>query len=155
MRSHATNGPVENLGRSAVVKGARLFGIDNMPLVKEVVVSELKGPFYICSKLYCSQMLTLFRKKLPEILISSHLTTTIFWPERICLDMIEASRPRRCPLPSITMGVEEKVAMLKSKRGTQSLVSSIALRRSVTNLCEKERMEFKTSSRRELMIFLP
>jgi hypothetical protein len=59
---------------------------------------------------------TLFRKKLPEMLISSHLTTVIFWPERICLEIMEASRPRRCPLPSITMGVEEKVAIAKSKQ---------------------------------------
>ena len=56
---------------------------------------------------------TLFLKKLPEMLISSHLTTTIFWPERICLAMMEASRPRRCPLPSMTMGVEEKVAIVE------------------------------------------
>jgi hypothetical protein len=54
------------------------------------------------------------------MLISSHLTTTIFWPERICLEMIEAKRPRRCPLPSMTMGVDEKVAMLKSGGGTES-----------------------------------
>jgi len=48
------------------------------------------------------------------MLISSHLTTTIFCPERICFEIIEANRPRRCPLPSIMMGVEEKVAMAKS-----------------------------------------
>jgi len=29
---------------------------------------------------------TLFQKKLPEILISSHLTTTIFWPENLLED---------------------------------------------------------------------
>jgi hypothetical protein len=57
-------------------------------------------------------MHTLFLKKLPEMLISSHLTTTIFWPERICFEIMEASRPRRCPLPSMTMGVEENVAMV-------------------------------------------
>lgn len=28
---------------------------------------------------------------------------------------MEASRPKRCPFPSITMGVEEMVAMTKSK----------------------------------------
>ena len=48
--------------------------------------------------------------------ISSHLTTTIFWPERICLEMIEANRPRRWPLPSMTMGVEEKVAICRDLR---------------------------------------
>ena len=51
------------------------------------------------------------RKKLPEILISSHLTTTIFCPERICFETIDASRPSRWPLPSMTIGLEEKVAM--------------------------------------------
>ena len=60
---------------------------------------------------------TLLRKKLPEMLISSQRTTTIFWPLRICLATIDASRPRRWPLPSMTMGVEEKVAMsLSSKK---------------------------------------
>jgi hypothetical protein len=54
---------------------------------------------------------TLLRKKLPEMLISSHRTTTIFWPFKICLDIMDASRPRRCPLPSMMMGVEEMVAM--------------------------------------------
>ena len=33
---------------------------------------------------------------------SSHLTTTIFCPLRICLEMIEAKRPNKWPLPSIT-----------------------------------------------------
>ena len=56
-------------------------------------------------------MRTLLRKKLPEILISSQRTTTIFWPERICFEMIEASRPRRWPLPSMTIGLEENVAI--------------------------------------------
>jgi hypothetical protein len=42
VRCHATNGPVKDLGRSAVMKGARLFGIDDMPLVKEVVITELQ-----------------------------------------------------------------------------------------------------------------
>ena len=54
---------------------------------------------------------TLLRKKLPEMLISSHLTTTIFCPERICLAIMDASRPKRCPLPSITIGLDEKVAI--------------------------------------------
>ena len=53
----------------------------------------------------------MFRKKLPEMLISSQRTTTIFWPERICFEMIEASRPRRWPLPSMTIGLEENVAI--------------------------------------------
>ena len=56
---------------------------------------------------------TLFRKKLPLTLISSHRTTTIFWPERACLAIIDASRPSKCPLPSMTIGVEEKVAILR------------------------------------------
>jgi hypothetical protein len=41
VRCHATNSTVKDLGRSAVVKRARLFGIDDMPLVKEVVVAKL------------------------------------------------------------------------------------------------------------------
>jgi hypothetical protein len=54
---------------------------------------------------------TLFRKKLPEMLISSQRTTTIFWPLRTCLEIMEARRPSKWPLPSMTMGVEEKVAI--------------------------------------------
>lgn len=57
-------------------------------------------------------MRTLLRKKLPLMLTSSHRTTTIFWPLRICLEMMEARRPSRWPLPSITIGAEEKVDML-------------------------------------------
>ena len=33
--------------------------------------------------------------------------------------MIEASRPRRCPFPSMTMGVDEKVAIMLSIRHVQ------------------------------------
>lgn len=38
---HTADGPVENLGGSAVVEGTRLFGVHNMTLVKEVVVPQL------------------------------------------------------------------------------------------------------------------
>ena len=41
MGDHATDGPVEDLGRSAVVEGARLFGVHNVALVEEVVVPQL------------------------------------------------------------------------------------------------------------------
>ena len=42
MGDHTTDGPVENLGRSAVVEGAGLFGIHDMALVEEIVVPQLK-----------------------------------------------------------------------------------------------------------------
>ena len=86
-----------------------------MAFVEEVVVSKLVVQYNSRSpqlELHLKFPHTLLRKKLPEIFISSHLTTTIFCPERICLEMIEANRPRRCPLPSMTMGVEEKVAIV-------------------------------------------
>ena len=97
VRRHAADSPVKNLGRSAVMKRTRFFGVDNMPLVKEIMVTELERTFRIRNSWQHSYLrtVTLFRKKLPEILISSHLTTIIFWPERICLDTIEARRPRR------------------------------------------------------------
>ena len=38
---HTANGPVENLGRSAVVEGAGLFRVDNVAFVQEVVVPQL------------------------------------------------------------------------------------------------------------------
>ena len=41
MGNHSTNGPVEDLGRSAVVEGTRLFGVDDVALVQEVVVAQL------------------------------------------------------------------------------------------------------------------
>ena len=41
MRGHATDGPVENLRRSAVVERARLFGVDDVAFVEEIVVTEL------------------------------------------------------------------------------------------------------------------
>jgi hypothetical protein len=123
VRRHAADRPVKNLGGSAMMKRTGLFWIDNMPLMKKVVVAELEGPARVNEQVANYKLLlktlTLFRKKLPEMLISSHLTTTIFCPERICFEMIDANRPRRWPLPSMTMGVEEKVAMLKSK-GAQS-----------------------------------
>ena len=39
--NHSTNGPVEDLGGSAVVEGTRLFGVDDVALVQEVVVAQL------------------------------------------------------------------------------------------------------------------
>ena len=43
----------------------------------------------------CHSTRTLLRKKLPDILISSQRTTTIFWPDKICFEIMEANRPRR------------------------------------------------------------
>ena len=42
MRCHATDGSEEDFGRRSVMEGARLFGVDDMTLVEEVVVPELK-----------------------------------------------------------------------------------------------------------------
>jgi len=42
-----------------------------------------------------ARYLSLFRKNSPEMLMSSHRTTTIFCPFRSCLATVEASRPRR------------------------------------------------------------
>jgi hypothetical protein len=41
VRSHATDGSVEDFGGGSVMEGARLFRVDNMALVKEVVIAEL------------------------------------------------------------------------------------------------------------------
>ena len=38
---HTADGPVENLGRCAVVEGAGLFRVDDVAFVKEVVVPQL------------------------------------------------------------------------------------------------------------------
>ena len=43
------------------------------------------------------------RKKPPEMFRSSQRTTTIFWPLSSCLATMLASRPRRWPLPSMTI----------------------------------------------------
>ena len=43
MRCHATDGSEEDFGRSSVMEGARLFRVNDMAFVKEVVVSELKS----------------------------------------------------------------------------------------------------------------
>lgn len=43
MGSHATDGTEKDFGRGAVMEGARLFRVDNMTFVKEVVVSELNS----------------------------------------------------------------------------------------------------------------
>ena len=41
MRRHATDSPVKDLGRSAMMERTRLFRINDMPLVKEIVITEL------------------------------------------------------------------------------------------------------------------
>jgi hypothetical protein len=41
VRSHAADGAVEDLGRSAVVERAGLFRVDDVTFVEEVVVPEL------------------------------------------------------------------------------------------------------------------
>ena len=40
--NHATDGAVEDLGGSAVMEGAGLFGVDDVALVEEVVVPQLR-----------------------------------------------------------------------------------------------------------------
>lgn len=94
---HTTDGAEEDFGRGAVMEGARLFRVDDMALVEEVVVPQLHT---ICISKTSNTFTipvrhALLRKKLPEMLISSQRTTTIFWPDRICLEIMEASRPRR------------------------------------------------------------
>lgn len=42
MRNHAANGPVKDFGRSTMMEGARLFRVDDMSLVQEVEVAQLK-----------------------------------------------------------------------------------------------------------------
>lgn len=42
-------------------------------------------------------------KNSPEMLRASHRTTTIFWPFRSCFATVLARRPRRWPLPSMTI----------------------------------------------------
>lgn len=102
------------------MEGSGLFRVDYVAFVEEVVVPQLVTGktvqknvrlLNIQTKSTPNKLSTLLRKKLPEMLISSQRTTTIFCPFKACLEMIEAKRPRRWPLPSITMGVEEKVAM--------------------------------------------
>jgi len=39
--SHAANGSVEDLGWCAVVEGPGLFGVDDMPFMKEIMVPQL------------------------------------------------------------------------------------------------------------------
>ena len=41
MGDHASDGAVEDLGGSAVMEGTRLFRVDDVALVEEVVVTEL------------------------------------------------------------------------------------------------------------------
>jgi len=41
---HAADGPVEDLGGGTVMEWARLFGVDDVPLVEEIVVTELCVP---------------------------------------------------------------------------------------------------------------
>lgn len=40
--SHSTDGSEEDFGRGAVMEGARLFRVDNMALVEEVVIAQLQ-----------------------------------------------------------------------------------------------------------------
>lgn len=54
-----------------------------------------------------SRDVRLARKNSPEMLIASQRTTTIFWPLRSCLATVEARRPRRWPLPSMTICRQE------------------------------------------------
>lgn len=61
----------------------------------------------------------MLRKNEPLILISSQRTTVIFCPLRTCFATMLASRPRRWPLPSMTMGLEEKVDIACSARTGQ------------------------------------
>jgi hypothetical protein len=42
VRRHASDSPIKDLGRCTMMERTRLFGIDDMPLVKEVVVTELQ-----------------------------------------------------------------------------------------------------------------
>ena len=71
----------------AVVEGARLLRVDDMTFVEEVVVAELSrqrdgqrnGQNTVNNESFQSaKTRTLLRKKLPEMLISSQRTTTIF-----------------------------------------------------------------------------
>jgi hypothetical protein len=81
-----------------MVEGTGFFGIDDMAFVQEVVIPELVGTKTVNKNARQTIRMvecTLFRKKLPEILISSHLTTTMLWPDSTCLARIEARRPRR------------------------------------------------------------
>lgn len=41
MRKHAANGLEENLGRCTMMEGTRLFRVNNVTFVEEVVVTEL------------------------------------------------------------------------------------------------------------------
>lgn len=40
---HATDGAVEDSRRGAVMEGTKLFGVDDMSLVKEVGIAELSN----------------------------------------------------------------------------------------------------------------
>jgi hypothetical protein len=40
--SHTTDGSEEDLGGCTVMEGARLFRVDNVPFVQEIVVAQLK-----------------------------------------------------------------------------------------------------------------
>ena len=52
-------------------------------------------------------------KNWPEMLRDSHRTMTTFWPFRSCLATIDARRPRRWPLPSMTtcVGNRQRAAL--------------------------------------------
>ena len=42
MRGHAPDRSVENLGGGTMMEGARFFGVYNVALVQEIVVTKLK-----------------------------------------------------------------------------------------------------------------
>lgn len=42
MRGHTPDRSVENLGGGTMMEGARLFGVDNVAFVQEIVITELK-----------------------------------------------------------------------------------------------------------------
>ena len=76
--------------------------VDQMSFVEESMVTELYSHYtdwHTFASASLNVGLTFMRKKEPDTLINSHLTTTIFWPLSACLAMMEARRPKRCPNP--------------------------------------------------------
>lgn len=49
-------------------------------------------------------------KNSPEMLSCSQRTTTIFWPLSSCFATVLARRPRRWPLPSMTIYIKSSVS---------------------------------------------
>jgi hypothetical protein len=62
------------------------------------------------------------RKNSPEMLRASQRTTTIFWPFKSCLATVLASRPSKCPLPSMTIYREKLISYRYPKAQTPSLI---------------------------------